>query len=155
MKNIFLFLYFGFVLTYSISCKKSKEPSQFSDWKVNGTEYRSNNVTIITTKGAAVMECRESEGFAFVWLTSTGFPRGFSGSYPSKIERPNGSGNPREYIYVYHNGHTYIVSSHEDKYYTISQNPPVKVEISVPPTWFVKIDNEADSILVEGVFQEP
>ncbi|RYD99045.1 MAG: hypothetical protein EOP54_05460 [Sphingobacteriales bacterium] len=102
-----------------------------------------------------MMECRENEGFAFVWLTSTGFPRGFSGSYLSKIYRSDGPGNPRRYIYVYHNGHTYVVSAHEDKYYTISQNPPVKVEISVPPTWFVDQNNEADSILVEGIFREP
>lgn len=66
MKSQFLFLPPAFILIQSISCTKSKEPNQFSDWKINGTAYRSNNVNITTTKGSAIMECRESEGFAFI-----------------------------------------------------------------------------------------
>lgn len=149
MKELFIFLSFSFVLIQSTSCKKSKERNQFSDWKINGTEYRSNNVTIITTKGAAVMECRESEGFSLVWFTSTGFP--------SKHERlwriVDGAQNTIG-VNIYYQGNNYMISSNEESFVQSRFNNS-KVEFPLSSTWFINQNNLADSILVEGIFREP
>ncbi|OJV56069.1 MAG: hypothetical protein BGO31_18520 [Bacteroidetes bacterium 43-16] len=146
MKNLFIFLLIGFGLIYYISCKK--KPNYFSDWKINGTAYRSNNVTVSEGKGIVTMACYAREGFSLVWYTSSGFPdRGGMWLIADGSSGTAGVG-------IYHEGKYYMVSPNEVKYLNFGVGNGT-IEFQAEPAWFINYENPADSVLVEGVFRRP
>ncbi|RYD99046.1 MAG: hypothetical protein EOP54_05465 [Sphingobacteriales bacterium] len=148
MKNLLLFLSLGFVLAYSTSCEK--KPKQFSDWKINGTAYRSNNVSVSVGKGSAAMACQEPEGFSIVWYTSSGFP-----DRDGRVWRIADGGQGTVGLGIYRQGIYYNVSPHEIKYMRSRIGDNGGIELVVEPVWYVNYDNPADSVLIEGVFRRP
>lgn len=147
MKKKLIYLLLGIVLVYGISCKK--KPKHFSDWKINGTAYRSNNVTVDVGKGAVEMVCHDSEHFLISWYTSSGFPDsdGIIWQIAGGMQGTIGLG-------IYTQGKYYIVSPHEVKY-ARSRVGDGTIEIVVEPIWYVNYANPADSVLIEGVFRKP
>lgn len=141
-------LFFAAVILLFAKCGKRK---QYSHWKVNGNEYRSNNIEKTVGQGSGgYLSCMDQEARFSLYFDCTCLPVG--GDY--QIVKDVNSTPGLVEVKICFSSRCYIVSEHEKKMLSSSyQNEKSRYEM--PPTWFVNFNNPTDSILVEGTFNEP
>ncbi|HTO15749.1 MAG TPA: hypothetical protein VLZ83_08255 [Edaphocola sp.] len=131
------------------SCKKEKS-KQYSYWKIDGIEYKSNNVEIAIGHQIASMGSRDSDRFDLRYYRPS-FPT--SGEW--LIVKQNLSQNPEWVSMNFYLGNKiYHISPNEIKYLNVTSNNN-KVQFNLSSTWFVEYNNPIDSVLIEGTFNEP
>lgn len=135
-----------------LACNKEK-PKQYSYWTINGQKYSSNNVA--ATEGhnrpLSVLSCHDSIRF------DLHFMQGYlptEGSWA--LATLSSSNDPSNAILGFYFGPTpYIVSEHNTNHLEASVYND-KARYSLAPTWFINFHHPtADSILIEGTFNEP
>lgn len=134
-----------------IACKK-ETPKQYSYWKINGTEYSSNNVEMYEDKSGSGFECRDNIGFSIGFRYSK-LPR--SGAWPIIKTETNDPSFAEVYFYVERKIGEYYKMSISESDSIIATEHNGKVQYILAPTWFVHSLNAADSVLISGTFNEP
>lgn len=137
--------------TLLIACNKEK-PKQYSYWTINGQEYSSNNVEAAEghNRPLAILGSYDSVRF------DISFKQGYlptEGNWP--LATLSSSNDPTKANMGFYFGTTpYIVSEHNTNLLQASANND-KARYSLSPTWFINYHDPADSILIEGTFNEP
>jgi len=144
---------------YAASCRDKHPPEpekQYSTWIVNGTDtFRSNNVDAQIafnpdhSYGGAVIMSHDPENWFSLGFNTDHFPAG--GFFLLYI--PSDSGFIAAIDLYYNNQYYHSVPYAVDTLFASLHHN--KVSYSLPPCWFVKHGDGNDSILVEGVFNEP
>ena len=133
-----------------IACKKEK-PKQYSYWKAGNKEYASNNVKLAAGKAICQFFILDPTERVFLEFFLPGLPS--SGQYRIVKDNPLQQ-DDRCVLSFTINSKWYQVAASEQKYVqaNISKHGAA---ITMPPTWYVNHDNPDDSILIEGIFNEP
>ena len=135
-----------------LACKK-EAPKQYSYWTINGQEYSSNNVDAEEGHNRPYSSFGSHDHVRF----DMSFKQGYlpiEGSWT--LITPSTIGNPdRAYLAFYIDTVAYAPSE-----YNTSQLEPSaynsKARYSLGPTWFINFHHPtADSLLIEGTFNEP
>lgn len=127
------------------ACKKD-EPKQFSHLLVNGASFSSNKVTKSETKGGASSLVEEDNLFRLSFATPS-----LPGNAVYLLKNP--SPYPE---------HAFLTIQYQHNVYRVTRDSVWldfnlingKRQYVLAPTWFESVTSE-DSVLVEGVFNEP
>jgi hypothetical protein len=151
MKNL-LFIIATLLLLQS--CKDDVQPEpekQYSYWKVNGENFKSNNISIGIGKvrsGFSSQDLANRFGLTF-----------YLPYLPTNEEWPIVSNNVQQNsnlaeLGFWYQGQPYGISIHENNN-LIASKVNNKASYYLEPTWFVNTGNVNDSVLIEGTFNEP
>ena len=131
-----------------ISCKKEK---QYSTWSINDRRYSSNNIESSVNHDGEL-------GFGSV-LGESGFHMLFHVSeYPTTDLAISNSSHYTNTVQIGINDTitmaTYVAA--EDGVYTLKARVVNgKAQYILEPSWFVKYYDHTDSVLVQGIFNQP
>ncbi|RQO29913.1 hypothetical protein DBR32_15165 [Taibaiella sp. KBW10] len=145
MKNISIL-----ILALSFFACRPEKKKQFSNWKVNGVTYSSNNVTATIGRAMVTLTSHDTTRFDL---------RFYLGFFPSSGEWPIISINPSQdpnfaILGFYIDTIPYGITPRNINKLIASKNNN-KVTYTLAPTWFISYNNPNDSVLIEGTFNEP
>lgn len=152
--NITCFSVAGLCLTAMLSaCNKPIPiPKQFSSWNFSGTEYRTNNTDKYENKAGSGLRCHDSIGFSISFRYSR-LPRG--GEWPIKKTETSDPAYVAVYFYLERRDNNYYKMSAHDTGKLVATEQQGKALYTLAPTWFVHVQNPADSVLISGTFNAP
>lgn len=147
IKKYVLLLTSSFLL---VACNKDAK-KQYSHWKVNGVAYSSNNVeaTEAYNRPVSSVYCRDKTRFDISFNIEK-LPH--SGEFPVR----NDNSQSPSIVSVGFCFNTVCYGVKENNIATLKASDiNGKAQYALAPTWFVNFNNPDDSLLIEGIFNEP
>jgi hypothetical protein len=140
-----------FIIVLIVSCKKKEKPN-VSTWTVNGETFTAT-ADVSIGKAIAILSSNDIKNR---------FSITFYQSYPEHLPREGdwliNTGHDQDpnrvFIDFYYNNQFYIISPNEIKYLEASTLNE-KASYTLNPTWYISYNNPADSVLIQGTFNEP
>ena len=131
------------------SCgKKNRKP--YSYWKVNGVEYKSNNVITSRIPKATISSISSKDKIRFgISFNLPNFPK--AGEFTINYENHNP--NTVSCVFYFDTIAYVPKEGNKGKLYAFEQKG--KAQFTLPQAWFVKYNSPLDSVLIEGTFYEP
>jgi hypothetical protein len=140
-----------FIIVLIVSCNKKEKPN-VSTWTVNGETF-TGMAEVSLGKAIAILSSNDIKNR---------FSITFYQSYPEHLPREGkwpisaGSGQDPNRVYVdfHYNNKVFIISPSKIKYLEASTINE-KASYTLNPTWYISYDNPADSVLIQGTFNQP
>ena len=155
----------SFFFVSLIGCKKKQDKS-ISIWTINGTEYKSNNCTIVIGNGESIITGNDPKSrWDLIFYT----PLPHEGEWPIRSFRPDGNNPYFVYLAFYKDTRLYAVSLNNSNLLH-AHDVNGKASFNLEPTWFIRMVNNdpgnllpadsslsytSDSVLISGTFNQP
>jgi hypothetical protein len=130
------------------SCQK-KDKAQYSTWMVSNDKFSTNHVNVESGKAIAFMRSYDADYSFGMMFRFGGLPQ--ANDYGLNCDTLNPAFVCISFLYK---GHGYIPSPFtlERLYASLVNN---KSRLTLPPAWFVNGYDPADSVLIQGEFNQP
>ncbi|RQO29912.1 hypothetical protein DBR32_15160 [Taibaiella sp. KBW10] len=144
------------ILTLIFFACRPEKKKQFSNWKIKGTEYSSNNTEVAIGHAIGKLSCSGKNRFSitfysFSFMTANSLPDTDS-FLLTRDNLEQDSGKVLLYLYIDTTG--YVPPTNSIKYLK-AERINGKIRYTLPGMWYVNYMNPNDSVLVEGTFNEP
>jgi hypothetical protein len=149
MKNKFV-IPLLLITLFSAACSK-KDKKQYSTWNVNGENFSSNDVTGELGKAISILSSNDiNNRFSFGFAIAAELPK--EGSFV--ISHVKNDAPDKVVLSFYYNGNFMKIAPSQNTA-IVAANNKGKAQYTLPPTWYVYFENQNDSVLISGIFNEP
>ena len=157
-----LLILFAVLSGILFSCHKKEKPApdkpqpedtrQYSYWTVNEDSFKTNDVDEVLGLGMCVLgnaQKNHTNNFSLYFNIGRSLP--VYGSFKIDCSTQNSTFVCMDFVY---NGIGYLININGSFYLTAGENNS-KAQYKLAPTWFYNEQDPNDSVLIQGVFNEP